>query len=92
MELKCFMKAKLEILPQYNELHELLSRIRPLTFADRLAKAAGLPENTLGKHYRWVDGKPDVRPCPVKHQAAVVRALVEVYGAVRVGGEVVTRI
>ena len=73
-----------------NEFYELLSRIRPLTFADRLAKMAGLPSNTLGKHYRWVDGKPDGRPCPVKHQAAVVRALVDVYGAVVVGGEVVT--
>ena len=69
--------------------YELLERIAPLTMAAPLNDLAGLPRNTLGKHWRWMQGKPDGRPCPPKHFPAVVRALVSVYGAVRVGGLVV---
>lgn len=69
--------------------YELLEKIGPLTKAAPLNDLAGLPRNTLGKHYRWVQGKPDGKPCPPKHFPAVVLALVSVFGAVRVGGVLV---
>lgn len=65
--------------------HDFLSKIRPLVNASGLEKAAKLPRNTLGKHYRWADGKPDGRPCHYSHFPAIVRALCAKFGTVEVG-------
>lgn len=67
-------------------LNDLLTRIRPLINASGLESGAGLPRNTLGKHYRWADGKPNGQPCHMKHFPAIIRALCATFGCVEVGG------
>lgn len=69
-----------------NALNELLARIRPLITATDLEIAAGLPQNALGKHYHWADGKPNGRPCHEKHFPAIVRALCAVFGCIEIKG------
>lgn len=64
----------------------LLGIIRPLVNARALEKAAGLPENTLGKHYRFLDDKPDGQACHQKHFPAIVRALCAVFGVIEIDG------
>lgn len=66
--------------------HDFLSQIRPLVNASGLEKAAGLPSNTLGKHYRHADGKPDGQPCHQKHFPAIVRALCATFGVIEIDG------
>lgn len=66
--------------------HDFLQKIRPLVNASGLEKAASLPANTLGKHYRHADGKPNGQPCHPKHFPAIVRALCEVFGVVEIDG------
>lgn len=65
--------------------HEFLTKIRPLINASGLEKAAGLPGNTLGKHYAWADGKTG-QACHAKHFPAIVRALCGVFGVIEIGG------
>lgn len=67
-------------------LNELLTKIRPLVNASGLELAANLPTNTLGKHYRWADGKPNGQQCHPKHFPAIVRALCAVFGVIEIGG------
>ena len=66
--------------------HDFLNQIRLLVNASGLEVAAGLPKNTLGKHYRWADGKPHGQPCHKSHFPAIVRALCEVFGCVELEG------
>lgn len=65
--------------------HDFLNRIRPLVNASGLELAAGLPRNTLGKHYAWADGKAG-QPCHCKHFPAIVRAICAVFGVIEVDG------
>lgn len=67
-----------------NALNELLTRIRPIVNASGLEQAAGLPRNTLGKHYRWADGKPNGQECHRKHFPAIVRALCAAFGCIEI--------
>ncbi len=66
--------------------HDFLTKIRPLVNASGLEKAAGLPANTLGKHYRHADGKPNGQPCHPKHFPAIVRALCATFGVIEIDG------
>ena len=66
--------------------HDFLSKIRPLVNASGLESAAGLPRNTLGKHYRWADGKPNGQPCHRSHFTAIVRALCAAFGIIEIDG------
>lgn len=70
--------------------HDFLSKIRPLVNASGLEKAANLPSNTLGKHYRWADGKPNGQPCHKKHVPAIVRALCATFGVIEIDGWCIT--
>lgn len=54
--------------------------------ARALEKAAGLPTNTLGKNYRWADGKPDGKQCHPKHGFAIVQALCKTFGVIEIDG------
>ena len=65
---------------------DFLSKIRPLVNASGLEVAAGLPRNTLGKHYRWADGKPNGHPCHRSHFPSIVRALCAAFGCIEVDG------
>lgn len=67
-------------------LNELLLKARPIVNAVGLEKASGLPNNTLGRHYRWADGLPHGQPCSPNHFAPIVRALCEVFGCIEVAG------
>lgn len=58
-----------------NKFYQYLTKIRPLINAVGLNEEAKLPDNTLGKHFRWVDGKPDGQRMPLKHIPNVIRAL-----------------
>lgn len=64
--------------------YDFLATIRPLVNASGLEKSAGLPSNTLGKHFRHADGKPDGQPCHPKHFPAIVRALCAVFGVIEI--------
>ena len=66
--------------------HDFLNKIRPLVNASGLELAANLPTNTLGKHYRHADGKPNGQPCHQKHFPAIVRALCAIFGVIEIGG------
>lgn len=66
--------------------YDLLNKIRPLVNASGLESAAKLPKNTLGKHYRWADGKPDGQACHPKHFPAIVRALCGTFGCIEING------
>ena len=66
--------------------YNFLLKIRPLVNASGLEKAAGLPRNTLGKHYRWADGKPSGQPCHRSHFPAIVRAMCAAFGCIEIGG------
>ncbi len=66
--------------------HDFLSKIRPLVNASSLEQAAGLPKNTLGKHYRWADRKPNGQACHPKHFPAIVRALCAAFGCIEING------
>lgn len=66
--------------------HDFLTKIRPLVNASGLEKAAGLPANTLGKHYRQADGKPNGQACHPKHFPSIVRALCAVFGVIEIDG------
>ena len=67
-------------------LNDLLTKIRPLVNASGLELAANLPTNTLGKHYRHADGKPNGQACHPKHFPAIVRALCAVFGVIEIDG------
>lgn len=64
--------------------YNLLSQIRPIIKAAVLEKMAGIPDNALGKHYRYADGLPDGKPCPEKHFPAIVRALCGIFGVIEI--------
>lgn len=66
--------------------YDFLTKIRPLVNASGLESAANLPTNTLGKHFRWADGKPNGQACNPKHFPAIVRALCAVFGTIEIGG------
>ena len=66
--------------------YDFLIKIRPLVNASGLEIAAGLPANTLGKHYRHADGKPNGQSCHQKHFPAIVRALCAVFGVIEIDG------
>lgn len=66
--------------------HDFLTKIRPLVNASALEKAARLPSNTLGKHYRYEDGKLNGQPCNQKHFPAIVRALCATFGMLEIDG------
>lgn len=66
--------------------HDFLTKIRPLVNASGLEIAAKLPTNTLGKHYRYADGKPNGQPCHQKHFRAIVRALCAAFGVIEIDG------
>lgn len=68
------------------KLHDFLNRIRPLTKASVLEKMAGLPINSIGKHYRWIDGKQDGFPINPNHAPQIFRALCAIFGSVEVEG------
>lgn len=65
---------------------DFLTKIRPLVNASGLEKATNLPANTLGKHYRHADGKPNGQPCHKKHFPAIVRALCGIFGVIEIDG------
>lgn len=64
--------------------NDFLLKIRPLINARGLENAAGIPKNTLGKHYRYADGKPDGNQCPQKHFKAIVCALCAAFGDIEI--------
>lgn len=66
--------------------NDFLTKIRPLVNASGLESAAGLPKNTLGKHYRWADGKPAGQECHRKHFSAIIRALCAAFGCIEIDG------
>ena len=66
--------------------HDFLTKIRPLVNASGLEQAANIPTNTLGKHYRWADGKPNGQACHPKHFPAIVRALCATFGVIEIDG------
>lgn len=66
--------------------YDYLKQIRPFIDAQAVNKYAGIPKNTLGKHYRWEDGKPGGKKCPPVHFAAIVRVLCVVFGAIEING------
>lgn len=68
------------------KIYDLLARIRPTTSAVGLTAAARLPRNTLGKHYRWADGKPDGRPILPEHVPDLIRALCSQHGCIEIDG------
>ncbi len=68
------------------KLHDFLNQIRPLVKASALEKIAGLPINSLGKHYRWIDGKKDGFPINPDHAPQIFRALCSIFGSVEVEG------
>jgi hypothetical protein len=69
-----------------NKLHDLLNKIRPLINASGLEKAAKLPKNALGKHYRWADGKDQGRAISIEHGPNIVRALCATFGTIEIDG------
>lgn len=69
-----------------NAFYNLLAKIRPLVNASGLELAANLPKNTIGKHYRYQDGKPNGQPCHSKHFPAIVRALCAAFGVIEIDG------
>ena len=70
--------------------YDFLNNIRPLVKASGLEQLAGLPKNTLGKHYRWADGKPNGQACHQKHFPNIVRALCAIFGSVKIDGLTIT--
>jgi|GEM_PF-4662266 len=72
-----------------SKLNDLLVKVRPLISATALEDAAGIPKNTLGKHYRWVDGKANGQAISDKHAPNIVRALCSVFGMIKIGNNVI---
>lgn len=66
--------------------HDFLAKIRPLINASEMEKTAGIPRNTLDKHYRYTDGKAYGQPCHPKYFSSIVRALCAVFGTIEIGG------
>lgn len=66
--------------------YDFLNQIRPLVNSSGLEKSAGIPRNTLDKHYRHADGKEYGQPCHPKHFSTIVRALCAVFGTIEIGG------
>lgn len=66
--------------------HDFLAKIRPLINASEMEKTAGIPRNTLNKHYRYTDGKAYGQPCHPKYFSSIVRALCAVFGTIEIGG------
>ena len=81
LKLKSYHRRK-----RMTRFNNFLSNIRPLVNASGLETAAMLPKNTLGKHYRWADGKPDGKPCSKIHFPAIARSLCAAFGSIDVGG------
>lgn len=52
-----------------------LQSIRPLINARGIERAAGIPRNTMGKHYRWQDKLPHGVPLHQKYFDAVLETL-----------------
>lgn len=48
-----------------------LRLIRPVIFADALERTAGIPANTIGKHWLWLDGNQHGKKIPSKHLPAI---------------------
>ena len=63
--------------------YEFLETIRPVINTSALEKSAGIPKNTLGKHYRYIDGKPSGQKCPPHHFGALARALCQLFGCIK---------
>lgn len=62
------------------KIYELLVKIRPVINASALESAAGLPKNTLGKHYRWVDGLPYGQKISSIHYSSLLTTLYHYFG------------
>ena len=58
-----------------SEFHDLLTRLRPIINNTGLEKAAGIPKNTLVKHFAWIDGKEHGQPIHEKHYHGVLKVL-----------------
>ncbi len=56
-------------------LYTYLDSIRPLISPTAVERAAGLPNNALGKHYLWRDGKSKTGRLALKHAPAIYKAL-----------------
>lgn len=70
-----------------NPFLEMLSDIRKVINAKGLEELAKLPKNSLGKHYRWLDGKKDGRKISATHYTNILRALCETFNAeITIGG------
>lgn len=57
------------------EIYDKLRFMRPVVNADALERKAGIPSNTIAKHWLWLDGNEHGRKCPEKHLKAVAEAL-----------------
>jgi len=58
-----------------NPLYTYLDNIRPLISPTAVERAANLPNNALGKHYLWRDGKSKTGRLALKHAPAIYKAL-----------------
>ena len=72
-----------------SKLNDLLVKVRPLISATALEDAAGIPKNTLGKHYRWVDGKANGQAISQWHGANIIRALCSIWGVLKLGNDLI---
>lgn len=66
--------------------HDFLNKIRHLVTNTVLEEMAKIPRNTLGKHFHWVDGKPNGEPIPPAHITNIVRALCATFGTIEING------
>ena len=57
------------------DIYNHLQSIRHLINATGVGRAAGIPRNTLGKHFRWQDNKKHGVPLHEKYFDAVLGAL-----------------
>lgn len=48
-----------------------LAQIRAVINSDALERTAGIPANTVGKHWLWLDGNQHGKKIPEKHLPAI---------------------
>ena len=59
-----------------NQLYTYLDSIRQLISPTALERAARLPNNALGKHYLWRDGKHPTGRLALHHAPAIYKVMV----------------
>lgn len=59
-----------------NDLYTYLDNIRPLISPTAVERAANLPNNALGKHYLWRDGKHPTGRLALHHAPAIYKVMV----------------